>query len=227
MNLKIKIFPFIVVVMALALFIRLGFWQVDRYSEKLEMESQYNTNSQILITQDLISGGPSLLNYQNVELSGHWVDDDGFFLNLKKHYSKSGLHVVTPLLLDSGSKVMVNRGWIEHSPENKDDPIFKTTDNKISIKGFIRKMSNPYFMTNVSGSKRKMFVDIEKLKSNDSSLLSVVVFQTSNTNDGLIRDWQSPEFKPTMHLGYAIMWFAFALILLISSLYIQFKQEDE
>ncbi len=79
MNLKIKIFPFIVVVMALALFIRLGFWQVDRYSEKLEMESQYNTNSQILITQDLISGDPSLLNYQNVELSGHWVDDDGFF----------------------------------------------------------------------------------------------------------------------------------------------------
>jgi len=224
---KIKVISLVSVVVSLAVLTKLGLWQVERYSEKLALEKTYKTNSQLSINQQDLHNSATSLNYKNIKLSGRWIAGNGFFLNLKKHNDKAGMQVIMPLLLASGTKVLVNRGWIKHNAADKNDPKINTTNDVITIKGVARKMSNPYFMTNSAISKRKMFIDMEELSASDSSLAKIVVFQTNDTNDSLIRQWSIPNFKPMMHLGYAIMWFSFALILLISVLYIQFKEDKD
>ncbi len=223
---RIKLLPFVSVVVSLLILVKLGLWQVERYYEKLDLEQTYTINSVSTVTQSQIHDSASSLSYKNIELTGKWLPEDSFFLNLKKHKGVIGMQVIMPLLLSSGAKVLVNRGWIKHNPDDKNNPLIYTPEKNVSISGMIRKMSNSYFMSNSPNSKRKMFVDIDALTASDRSLAKVVVFQTSNNvNDGLIRKWQVPSFKPMMHLGYAIMWFSFALILLLGALYMQFKEK--
>jgi cytochrome oxidase assembly protein ShyY1 len=42
--------------------------------------------------------------------------------------------------------------------------------------------------------------------------LPVILLQTGGDDDGLIRDWGSPDNPATRHYGYAAMWLVFALM---------------
>jgi len=222
---KFKFVPFIVFVLAFALLVRLGVWQIDRWGEKTELLKQYEININISLSEDGLEQDILESNYKKLSITGVWVPKDMFFLDMRKHKGISGMQVVMPMLLSNGKKVLINRGWVKHTLGNKDNPIIKTPINKQNISGIIRSANKSYFMTNDESSKRKMFVDIEMLTENDNNLFPGIVIQVGGEEDGLIRDWQKPNFRPAMHLGYAIMWFAFAIILLVMSLYMSINRE--
>lgn len=48
------------------------------------------------------------------------------------------------------------------------------------------------------------------------AFLPVVLEQSSDTNDGLLRDWAGPPVDVDKHLGYAMQWFSFAAIAFIA-----------
>lgn len=48
-----------------------------------------------------------------------------------------------------------------------------------------------------------------------SPLQPVVVLQTSDSGDGLVRQWPPPEDRVAMHRGYAFQWFGMAIALLV------------
>lgn len=49
------------------------------------------------------------------------------------------------------------------------------------------------------------------------TLLPVVLKQTSDTGDGLIRQWAGPSIDSDKNMGYAMQWFAFAAIALVAA----------
>jgi len=44
-------------------------------------------------------------------------------------------------------------------------------------------------------------------------LLPVVLLLDADSGPGFIRDWQAPGLPPERHIGYAVQWWAFALLL--------------
>jgi surfeit locus 1 family protein len=47
------------------------------------------------------------------------------------------------------------------------------------------------------------------------TVLPVVLEQTTKTDDGLIREWQQPNFGVEKHQGYAFQWFSLAVLVLV------------
>jgi|ETNmetMinimDraft_8_1059916.scaffolds.fasta_scaffold03276_6 surfeit locus 1 family protein len=226
MIVKIKFAPFVIFTLAFALLFKLGMWQIDRWKEKAELSLKYEINSKVTISDHELDSDIDLLNYKNIIMTGTWQPDDIFFLDMRKHNGVSGMQVVMPLLLNNGKKVLVNRGWIKHLPANKKDPVVISPKTIQTITGTIKQINKSYFMTNNDSSIRKMFIDIEKLTLANNKLFPAVVYQTDGEQDGLIRDWERPNFRPSMHLGYAIMWFSFALILVVMALYMSINREN-
>ena len=58
-------------------------------------------------------------------------------------------------------------------------------------------------------------------------ILPFAVLQSPADADGFVRDWPLPQFSDTLHIGYAIQWFAFALIALVIWLRLSLPRSDE
>lgn len=92
------------------LFLWLGFWQIHRADEK----------SAMLATQKVQASLPPTawnknkklpLQYEPIKLEGTYLTQ--LFLLDNQHYQHQfGYNVLSPLLLDDGSVVMIDRGWV-------------------------------------------------------------------------------------------------------------------
>jgi surfeit locus 1 family protein len=55
-------------------------------------------------------------------------------------------------------------------------------------------------------------------------LQPIVLQQTSDAADGLVRAWGKPDTGVTMHRGYAFQWYALATAILITYVALSFKR---
>lgn len=226
MKLNLKIFPFLVIIVALAILLKLGFWQLARQDEKLSLQAKYNANKSLIANESDLKFGAKDLNFKQIIIKGHWLTEKKFYLDLRKHRGKTGMQLIMPLSLASGKELLVNRGWFRHNAADKTEPQIPSSSELQHITGIVQLVSKNYFEIGVNTSNRKMFIDIEQLREQNKNLLPILILQTNDSGDGLVRDWPKPNFKPDMHLGYAIMWFSLAFILLIIGLYIAVKREE-
>ena len=58
-------------------------------------------------------------------------------------------------------------------------------------------------------------------------MMPFAVLQNNNTDDGLRRKWSRYQAKTGMHIGYAIQWFAFSIIVTIIFIGIGRKRAKE
>lgn len=93
--------------------IRLGFWQLDRLEQRRArnalIEERLSAPVVTLTTAPVDTAG---LPYRRVELRGEYLIDDSFVLASRAYRGTPGVHVITPLRLDRGDIVLVNRGWL-------------------------------------------------------------------------------------------------------------------
>ncbi|WP_019216187.1 SURF1 family protein [Legionella tunisiensis] len=101
----------ILALLAIVLFVRLGFWQVARAEEKKRMlaaETALASQSPILWQTEMLK--PQ--QYQPIRVKGHYLPD--ILLLDNQHYQHQfGYNVLTLFKLDSGRLVLIDRGWIK------------------------------------------------------------------------------------------------------------------
>jgi surfeit locus 1 family protein len=93
------------------LFLSLGRWQWGRAEQKRELWAQFERG-----TGEVVSPGTrpltGLPRYTRVRVEGRWEPRRQFLLDNRTHDGRAGYEVLTPLWLDDGSVVLVNRGWV-------------------------------------------------------------------------------------------------------------------
>lgn len=99
----------------------LGMWQLDRYQQRGAQNDTVRAAleagpvplaSLVPSGSDLGSPVPAEAEGRRVEVSGTYDDDATVMLRLRSVSGQSGLHVLTPLLLDDGRAVLVDRGFL-------------------------------------------------------------------------------------------------------------------
>jgi surfeit locus 1 family protein len=125
-----------------------------------------------------------------------------------------GVDLVTPLLLQDGSAVLVDRGWAPSADAYHVDQAAYREGDSAAVLGIA--MRAP-----------RSRGDVDPAALADSvpyRLLPFVVQQLPPsaaagraTPPGLIR-WPMPELSEGPHLSYAIQWFSFALIAVVGTL---------
>ena len=105
----------IVAVLAAALFIRLGTWQLDRLVERRDRNADHQALAAAAPVE--LTGASALpptdsLLWRRVRLTGVWDFDNELVIRGRAALGTPGVHVVTPLRLGPGGSVLVLRGWL-------------------------------------------------------------------------------------------------------------------
>ena len=204
-----------------------GFWQLHRLSERRDRNSAITSRSEQPITavEDLVAVGDAYnvgggVAYRPVRAAGVYQPEDEVLIRNRTHQGSPGYWVLTPLRLNSGALVAVNRGWIPHAAGTGESPVdFSPPDGSVRVGGLVRAtvtatrllQSDP-----ADGVLTEMArPDLARLAQQlDAPLLPVYIqLETQTPPAG---DLPVPVLLPDLgegsHLAYAVQWFVFATI---------------
>jgi surfeit locus 1 family protein len=216
------------------LFIALGFWQLDRADQKRSLA--HNLEQRRKLPALVLSGNlpaAEQLEYRPVIANGRLLADKTVLIENRKYQGKTGFHVITPLQLsDSGRIVLVNQGWI--GLEQAADPAaIPHPEGDLSIRGVANIPQPPALDLSlpVDSTERLPhwpFLTLEHYSAwSGLEILPFMILQAPEDNSGFVRQWPEPQANVGMHIGYAIQWFAFALILLLIWLRLSLHKNNE
>jgi surfeit locus 1 family protein len=142
-------------IIAAAITLKLGFWQLSRAHEKLALQASIQTqaslpslNAAALIQATSLSTTEQSVNTPNVlhraiTLTGHWLPQHTLFLDNRQLDAKPGLFVLTPFEFEDESTatkkiILVQRGWMPRNFLDRNKlPEVATDTAKVTIVGRI------------------------------------------------------------------------------------------
>ncbi len=123
-----------------ALTARLGWWQLDRAAQKRAMQARLDQRSQLpaLTVQELaLDKAAAEAQYErHARVRGRWLSDKTVFLDNRPMAGRVGFFVLTPLLLDDGTPLLVQRGWAPRNAAQRTElPALKTGPEPVELLG--------------------------------------------------------------------------------------------
>jgi len=241
---RIKLLSSIIFLLCISLFLSLGFWQLDRASEKeniikLFKERQLSPISELkFFLKDRIEKK----YYRNYKIRGYFINRT-FLIDNKIKDKQPGFNVITPFKLSSsGEIVIVDRGWIPMKGQrqyiNKN---FSFLNNKSlenyeqEISGYVYPREKSYTIGEISSNKSwprlLQAINFDEIKNSieDNKLfVSGVVFRLDPDNEfGFNRKWKIVFMNSSKHIGYAFQWFSMAGALVILTIFYFVRRKDE
>ena len=214
------------VVVAVALFLRLGFWQIERAGEKTKIQQMYQAALQSPVTA--VNGllpMPESINYHPVRLSGRYLSSRQFLLENRYRVQANGARqlgyeVLTPFQTLAGEVVLVNRGWLPADIDRSKTPVVDVVDHKQQLVGIIVTPQQHFRLaamdSDLNWPRRILYVDLEQIMQRLSKTLYPAVLMLSQQQATALRvDWEPVTVRPVKHYGYAVQWFLMALVLLL------------
>lgn len=211
------------VVAVSAIFIRLGFWQLDR----LEQRQMRNAVGEERIEAEPVDlatvlaeaeGDLESLEYRRVFVMGSYDLSGEVLIRSQVHLGQAGFHVVTPLVADEGWAVLVNRGWVPMAMETPPVEARPETGRQ-RVEGWVRlSQTRPALGPEDLPGDLTIFnrVDVGRIGEQMDHDVASVYIVAIGEDDELPAEVELPDFADEgPHLGYAIQWFGFAAVALI------------
>lgn len=195
-----------------AVFVRLGFWQTGRLSER-RAANRAALAARAQPSVRLVPGAG--------ELGGRWVVATGTYdrshevvLRGQAFQGTPGVHVVTPLRLEgSDSAVLVLRGFVASADGVRADLDSLNEPGTVEVRGLASPAgSGPGQPIDAAGRTTWARIDLAAVRARiPYPLLPVVIRQSPDSAvPRSPRRLDPPELNDGPHLNYAIQWFLFA-----------------
>jgi len=211
--------------LGLAVFVSLGYWQLGRAREKQALFDAFMAGSQDTVDATGL-GFDELARYQHVRLRGSYDATRQILLdNMPSVAGRPGYRVLTPLArADGHGWILVDRGWVPLGATREDLPDVSVGVREREVSGILDVLPIPGLRVGPAASpgaggwpRVLLFpteADVESALGVDVE--SRIVLLDAGAPDGFERKWRpSLGFGPERHLGYAIQWFAFALVTVV------------
>lgn len=212
--------PTIFVVLLSPMFVGLGFWQLDRAEQKRAMAAaQDSRRKQPPLRLDDNKPSSHMVSYRRLIAQGRFLADKTVFIENRKYQGKTGYHVITPLCTSPDRLcLLVNRGWVDATAAEGSLDLM-TPDQPVEVTGEAVVPEPPALNLQSEGSavksRRWPFVTIDAYRDwSQLDLYPFMLLQSPDDSHGFVRNWPMAKPNHAMHIGYAIQWFAFALIAL-------------
>lgn len=211
---------------AAATCVRLGFWQLERRSLRAQRNAALAVRLEAGPTD--LAGTVSDTTgwmYRRVQVSGRLDGDRSIVLPGRSWRGVPGAHVVTPLLLEDGGVVLVDRGWVGAADGATVDLAAIEPDGPLVATGLVlpfpgrdSRFGSTAPDTGAPGFRRVWFV------MNEPALRRQFPYPLGEIQVRLLPDDHGatiplrlppPALDGGPHLGYAIQWFSFAVVALV------------
>ena len=213
---------FVVVLMAFAVLIALGTWQMERRAWKAELIATMEQRLALApLAVETVLASREAVDFRPLRASGSFRHDREFYLAARSYQGKLGYHVVTPLVLNDGrTTVMVDRGWV---PVDRRDPASRPLGQiagAVSVTGIARLPPRPGVFTpdNRPEQNQWYWIDITamaQLAGAAQVAPFVIDAAADNSPGGLPIGGQTRITLSNDHLQYAITWYALAVVLAV------------
>jgi len=208
---------------ALGVFGSLGNWQLGRAREKQALLAEFEAGSRETIDANGRAFG-ELARYQHVRIDGSYDPAHQILIDNmpSPRDGRAGYRVLTPLRrADGRGWVLVDRGWVPLGATREDLPDVAVDGGPRHVSGKLDVLPVPGMRAGPAaapGDGRWPRVLLFPTAADVESALGVaveprIVLLDAAAPDGFERIWRPAlGFGPERHLGYAIQWFAFALV---------------
>jgi len=224
-----RILAALFVVTAAGVCVSLGVWQLNRAGEKRAAHAKAAALLE-LPAIEMGNAGATLEPGRRVQLHGTWDRERHILLSGRTNLGAAGVHVVTPLVLASGERVLVERGWLEAADSRIAHPEH-WVEGEASVSGVAVRYpaSRHVYDWMPLASERtgtalwsaraldsaQVVVHVPSAIANAYVLALVVAGDTASARPGLVAlPFELQDSGERMHLSYAFQWFSFALIIL-------------
>ncbi len=217
--------PTLVTLLLVALFSSLGVWQLHRAKEREAQRMAWieaGRQAAIELFADW-QGDPRELEHRKVLVRGEYQPERQILLDNVVHEGRPGVDVLTPLkLAGSERELLVDRGWVPMGPGREVHADWSAPSGAQWVTGRVWIPSPRRFEAGErlqEGPGRPvlwLWADLARYRQlSGRELLPFVLRLDPELPGGFLRQWPEPKGRSGMHIGYAVQWFAFALITLL------------
>lgn len=215
-------------VVLLAILLALGTWQVERLHWKegllATIDERIHSEPVDLAAIEAIRSGGGDIEYRPVTVRGTFLNSgERHFLNTWK--GRSGFNVYTPLRLEDGRYVFVNRGFV---PYDRKDPATRQAgelQGKVEVTGLARAApaQKPSFIVPDNTPDENIFYwkDLKAMAATaglpkDAKIVPFYIDADDTPNPGGLPVGGVTRIDlPNNHLQYALTWYGLAAVLLV------------
>jgi len=224
----------------IALFLRLGFWQLNRAEEKAVLLADIERAA----TEPVTGGMDVLLRgepWRAVTLEGRYQPKQ-FLLDAQTHAGQVGYRVFSGFLLDQGAGyILIDRGWVQQ------EAVAEVTASVLpaslqSITGMLAPIprsgwsGGPVTVGRVAGmevvnyptrEQWQQLLDVPKTTTTHTSLHPLILRLHPQAPQGFVREWRPQISPPERHTAYAVQWFAMAFAVLLITLTLTLRTHSD
>ncbi|MFN7570878.1 MAG: SURF1 family protein [Betaproteobacteria bacterium] len=211
-------------VAGIAATVALGNWQTRRAEQKLALEAQWD--AAFAMTPAMLDANSVAQIAQRlpvrVRAEGEFVHAKSVWLDNRQLDGRAGLWLATPLRTADGAVVLVLRGWAARDPADRARlPAPAQPAGRVAVEGIALAQAPRLYelgSPQTSGPLPAVWQNLDLPAYERASGLTVaplIVMQTSDLADDLVRRWARPASGVEKHRGYAFQWYALAATLAV------------
>jgi surfeit locus 1 family protein len=234
------ILAFVVGLLLASLFVRLGVWQLDRLDQRrtanaliLERAAQPPRALEPLISQYGLD--PAALEYRPTTVEGTYRPDLEFISIGRTAGGVSGTLVATPLERDDGTLLVVLRGIVPSGTPGPPVEGYEAPEGRVVLTGRLDDGEEPLRLGEPDpedGVIRSISrIDLDYIDTwTDGDVLPITLILDTQEPVGRAAAPQPippDEISEGPHLGYAVQWFAFAIIAIIGAIWLVWRAGTE
>lgn len=223
-SLRARVIVFVLISVALAtLFVRLGFWQLDRLAWRRALNAE--VASHIVAAPVSVNELPrdsAAMRYRRVKLRGAFDYANEIVITQRIRGGSPGVNLLTPLrVAGTDTAYLINRGWV-YSPDGKtvDQPQWRESDSAEVLAFVLPASSRDTIAAGQTSPKLMRTLDIDVVQT--GLPYPVARMQLVQLGDTAPKANVPPRLAPPppsegSHKSYAVQWFSFAIIALIGA----------
>ncbi|WP_051451751.1 SURF1 family protein [Actinospica robiniae] len=227
-------------------FIGLGYWQRTLWKDRADSQglvyAKLDAKPAALGNVDPL--GHFVTQQQQwvaVTVTGHYDTAHQFAVRNRSQNENAGWYVVTPLVLDDGSAVLINQGWIATSNSDVPSTAMPTLppvpSGTVTVTGWLQ--------PDETTANTRITDDTAKLPTGEIALITKPDLQSrvadplhdgsiqltssspANTAAAAAQPVPGPSYDNTMYIAYMIQWWVFAIVMPITWLKLLHREAQE
>jgi surfeit locus 1 family protein len=219
--------------LAVVVCIKLGLWQQHKAEAKQVLQAQLDRRLQeapVALPDNIID--LEAWRYRRVKVRGSYDARYQILLDNQVEQDRAGYHVVTPLQLENGARVLVNRGWVAAPADHANVPQIDTPAGMLEVEGIVWLPPERYFILGSAPEGGKWQAVWQNMDMKRYATLVpfavqpfVIRLDAASSGGGFVRNWPKPAERIEMHVGYAYQWFGFALAFIVIYIVVNLRKK--
>ncbi len=231
MRFRPSLWPTLLTLPTLVVLAGFGSWQLQRLDWKETLIAEREAGMAAAAINLPATAELASFVHRRVAVAGSFLHDSELSFGARVHEGVSGIEILTPLRLEDGRIVLVNRGWVPLKLADRSRRPESLDRGRVAVAGVLRPAQHStgwlgprndaaaghWFFYEVAAMARHLGLDlppvvIEALPSSDPARLPVGRMPATSLT--------------SHHLQYAITWYALALVLAAIYLIYHLRREE-